>query len=95
MNAYDIIIAPIVSEATTEMIEQKKYTFRVDPRANKYQIKDAVEEIFKVKVARVNTMHVVGKEKRQGRYTGFTRTWKKAVVTLTPESKDIQIFEGL
>ena len=95
MNAYDIIIAPIVSESSTEGIEQKKYTFRVDPRANKYQIKDAVEEIFKVDVARVNTMHVVGKEKRQGRYTGFTRSWKKAIVTLTPDSKEIQIFEGL
>lgn len=95
MNAYDIIIAPVISESSTERIAEKKYTFRVDPRANKYQIKDAIQEIFKVKVQRVNTMHVVGKEKRQGRFTGYTRSWKKAVVTLTPDSKEIQIFEGL
>lgn len=95
MNPYDIIIAPIVSESSTERIEEKKYTFRVDPRANKYQIKDAIEEIFKVKVRRVNTMHVIGKEKRQGRYTGYTRSWKKAIVTLSADSKPIEIFEGM
>lgn len=95
MSVYDIIIAPIVSESSMEKTGDKIYTFRVDPRANKYQIKDAVEKIFGVKVVGVNTMHVRGKEKRQGRYTGYTSNWKKAVVRLSDDSKAIEIFEGL
>lgn len=95
MTIYDVIIAPIVSERSMEQTADKKYSFKVDPRANKYQIKDAVEEIFGVKVVSVNTMHVRGKEKRQGRYVGLTSRWKKAIVTLSNDSKEIEIFEGM
>lgn len=95
MTIYDVIIAPIVSERSMEQTAEKKYSFKVDPRANKYQIKDAVEEIFGVKVVSVNTMHVRGKEKRQGRYVGLTSRWKKAIVTLSNDSKEIEIFEGM
>lgn len=95
MTIYDVIIAPIVSELSMEQTAEKKYSFKVDPRANKYQIKDAVEEIFGVKVVSVNTMHVRGKEKRQGRYVGLTSRWKKAIVTLSNDSKEIEIFEGM
>ncbi|WP_459130090.1 50S ribosomal protein L23 [Guggenheimella bovis] len=95
MNPYDIIIAPIVSENSMAETSMKRYTFRVDPNANKYQIKDAVEEIFGVKVVSVNTMNVRGKEKRQGRFSGMTSSWKKAIVTLTEDSKEIEIFAGL
>ncbi|NLY73400.1 MAG: 50S ribosomal protein L23 [Tissierellia bacterium] len=95
MTAYDIILAPIVSENSLMLTSEKKYTFRVHPKANKYQIKDAVEEIFNVKVTAVNTMHVNGKPKRQGRHEGTTRNWKKAIVTLSPDSKEIEFFEGI
>lgn len=95
MTAYDIILAPIVSENSLMLTSEKKYTFRVHPKANKYQIKDAVEEIFNVKVTAVNTMRVKGKPKRQGRFEGTTRNWKKAIVTLSPESKEIEFFEGI
>lgn len=95
MTSYDIIIAPIVSENSLGLTSEKKYTFRVHPRANKYQIKDAIEEIFDVKVTAVNTMNVKGKPKRQGRFEGTTRNWKKAIVTLSPESKEIEFFEGI
>lgn len=95
MTHYDVIIAPIVSERSMEQTAEKKYSFKVDPRANKYQIKDAVEAIFGVKVVSVNTMHVRGKEKRQGRYVGLTSRWKKAIVTLSNDSKEIEIFEGM
>ena len=95
MTAYDIIIAPIVSEHSIGLTSEKKYSFRVHPRANKYQIKDAIEEIFKVKVVAVNTMNVKGKPKRQGKHEGTTRNWKKAIVSLSPESKEIEFFEGI
>lgn len=95
MTIYDVILAPIVSERSMEQTADKKYSFKVDPRANKYQIKDAVEQIFDVKVVSVNTMHVRGKEKRQGRYVGLTSRWKKAIVTLSNDSKEIEIFEGM
>ncbi len=95
MTAYDIIIAPIVSENSLGLTSEKKYTFRVHPKANKYQIKDAIEEIFDVKVTAVNTMNVKGKPKRQGRFEGTTRNWKKAIVSLSPESKEIEFFEGI
>lgn len=94
-TAYDIIIAPIVSENSMDLTAEKKYTFRVHPKANKYQIKDAVEEIFNVKVVAVNTMHVKGKPKRQGRFEGTSRNWKKAIITLSPESKEIEFFDGI
>ncbi|HHX03957.1 MAG TPA: 50S ribosomal protein L23 [Tissierellia bacterium] len=95
MSAYDVILAPVITENATMLAEQRKYTFKVDFRANKYQIKDAVEKIFGVQVQKVNTMHVRGKLKRQGRTFGYTSKWKKAVVTLKPESKTIEFFEGI
>lgn len=95
MSAYDIILAPVITENSTALTEERKYTFRVDFRANKYQIKDAVETIFGVQVEKVNTMHVRGKLKRQGRNVGYTSKWKKAIITLKPESKTIEFFEGM
>ena len=76
-------------------IAAKKYTFEVAKSANKIEIAKAVEELFKVKVAKVNTVNVRGKLRRQGRYQGYTRSWKKAYVTLTEDSKSIEFFEGM
>lgn len=94
-SPYDVVLAPIVSETTMEMAEQRKYTFKVDFRANKYLIKDAIEKVFDVKVEKINTLNVKGKFKRQGRTAGYTSKWKKAVITLTPESKPIEFFENM
>ena len=91
MTAHEIIIRPIVSEASFDKMELNKYTFEVARNANKYQIKDAVEEIFDVKVARVNTLIVKPKTKRVRYVAGKTRSWKKAVVTLA-EGDSIEIF---
>ncbi|WP_028777701.1 50S ribosomal protein L23 [Shimazuella kribbensis] len=90
----DIIRRPIVTEASTALMEEGKYVFEVDIRANKYQIRQALETIFGVKVDRVNTMRVPGKIKRQGRYSGRTPERKKAIVTLKEDSKQIEIFEN-
>ena len=99
MSAYDIIKKPLLSEKSYATISDKKYTFVVDINANKIQIKQAVEEIFKVKVKQVNTLIVKGKEKRQntkqGRSVGRTSDYKKAIVWLTNESKPIEFFESL
>ena len=96
MTAHEIIIRPIVSERSFSGMEQNKYTFEVAKDANKYQIKDAVEEIFGVKVASVNTLNVQAKAKRMGAgRPGTTRAWKKAYVTLTADSKTIEFFEGM
>lgn len=95
MNAYDIIIKPISSEKAYDGIATKKYTFVVDRRADKKQIKAAVEEIFKVQVAKVNTVNVRGKYKRQGRSEGYTSQYKKAYVQLTASSKSIEFFDSL
>jgi len=95
MTAYDIIIEPILSEKSYDGIADKRYTFKVLPGANKTQIKKAVEEIFGVKVAKVNTVNYDGKVKRLGRYEGKTTAFKKAIVTLSPESKAIEFFESL
>ena len=96
MTAPEIIIRPIVSERSFSGMEQNKYTFEVAKDANKYQIKDAVEEIFGVKVAKVNTLNMQGKEKRTGRFPAGRRpSWKKAMVTLTADSKTIEFFEGM
>lgn len=92
---YDIIIAPIVTETSMENTEERKYTFKVDRAANKVEIKDAIEKIFDVKVISVNTMTVKGKKKRQGRFVGYRPTWKKAIVKLSDDSKEIQFFEGM
>lgn len=93
--AQDIVIAPIITEKSMSAIADKKYTFRVAPDANKVEIASAVEELFKVEVAKVNTMHVRGRNKRVGRYSGKTAAWKKAIVTLTAKSKTIEFFDGL
>ncbi len=92
---YDVIIRPVITETSMADAEDKKYTFKVDPRANKTEIKKAVEEIFDVEVARVNIMNVKGKTKRMGRYEGTTSASKKAIVTLTANSKEIEFFQGL
>lgn len=94
-NARDIILRPVITERSTDLMSEKKYTFEVDVRANKTQIKQAIEEIFGVKVAKVNTMNYKGKYKRVGRFEGYTPRRKKAVVTLTPDSKEIEFFEGV
>lgn len=93
--AQDIIIAPVITEKSMSGIADKKYTFKVAKDANKIEIADAVEKLFKVNVAKVNTVSVRGKERRMGRYSGYTASWKKAVVTLKPDSKPIEFFDGL
>lgn len=95
MNSYDIIIKPVLSEKSYAGIADKKYTFKVIPSATKTQIKQAVEEIFSVKVAKVNTINVEGKLKRQGKYEGRRPNSKKAIVQLTKDSKAIEFFESL
>ena len=82
MNNYDIIFAPIITEKTASMEENRTYVFKVDVRANKTQIKQAIETAFNVKVENVNTMNVHPKDKRVGRYTGKTNRYKKAIVKL-------------
>ncbi len=95
-SAYDIIIRPIISEQSMEQNDINKYAFEVARDANKIEIKKAVEEIFKVKVEKVNTLNVIGKKKRTGRHPeGYTSAWKKAVVKLTEDSKSIEFFEGM
>ncbi len=94
-TAQDIIIAPVITEKSMSVIADKKYTFKVAKDANKIEIAKAVEEIFKVKVAKVNTISVRGKARRMGRYEGYTPSWKKAVVTLKADSKTIDFFDGL
>ncbi len=96
MTARDIIIKPIITEKSMAGVAtQKKYTFKVANNVNKIQIAKAVEEIFGVKVAKVNTVSVRGRLRRQGRSQGYTPSWKKAYVTLKPESKTIEFFEGM
>ena len=93
--AQDIIIAPIISEASMDGIEAKKYTFKVAYNATKPEIAKAVEPIFGVEVESVNTMIVPKKPKRRGVSSGYTSEWKKAVVTLTADSKTIEFFDGM
>ena len=93
MQNHDIIIKPIVSEKSMDQLADRKYTFKVAMNANKIEIKKAVEEIFGVKVAAVNTINVTGKLKRMGRYEGRRASYKKAIVTLTKDSKTIEFFE--
>lgn len=93
--AQDIVLAPIITEKSMAGIADKKYTFKVAKDANKIEIAEAVEKLFKVKVAKVNTISVRGKEKRMGRYSGYTASWKKAIVTLKADSKAIEFFDGL
>ena len=96
MNAYDIIIRPVITEQSMAGVADKKYVFQVALDANKTEIKAAVEEIFGVKVAKVNTVRMQGKVKRTGAYpAGRRAAYKKAVVTLTADSKTIEFFEGM
>ncbi|MBE6738017.1 MAG: 50S ribosomal protein L23 [Ruminococcaceae bacterium] len=95
MISHDIIVRPIITEKSMIGAAEKKYTFEVAKKAGKIEIARAVEEIFKVKVAKVNTINVRGKFRRQGRSEGYTRSWKKAIVTLTADSKNIEFFEGM
>ncbi len=95
-TAYDIIKRPIITEQSMEAAAAKKYTFEVAKTANKIEIAKAVEEIFGVKVEKVNTLNMKGKTKRMGRYPeGRRPNWKKAMVTLTADSKTIEFFEGM
>ena len=93
--AQDIIIKPIITEASMDKLADKKYTFKVADGATKPEIAKAVEELFGVKVASVNTISMKKKPKRLGVHFGYTSEWKKAVVTLTEESKNIEFFDGL
>ena len=96
MNAYDIIRRPVITEQSMEGVADKKYVFMVDVNANKTEIKEAVEKIFGVKVAKGNTVRMQGKMKRTGAYPmGRRAEYKKAVVTLTADSKTIEFFEGM
>ena len=95
-NVYDIIIRPVITERSMAATSEKKYVFEVAPTAGKIEIKNAVEKIFGVKVAKVNTLNMQGKEKRTGRFPASRRpSWKKAMVTLTADSKSIEFFEGM
>ena len=91
----DIIIKPIITEASMDNLAAKKYTFKVASDATKPEIANAVEVIFGVKVASVNTISMKKKPKRLGVHFGYTSDWKKAVVTLTADSKTIEFFDGL
>ncbi|MCR6098343.1 50S ribosomal protein L23 [Salipaludibacillus agaradhaerens] len=93
-DVRDIIKRPIITEKTADLMVDKKYTFEVDPRATRTQVKLAVEEIFGVKVVNVNTMNYKGKFKRFGRHSGYTRKRKKAIVQLSADSKELEFFEG-
>lgn len=92
MDARSIILRPVVTEASTAAMDDKRYTFDVALSATKTQIKKAVEEIFNVKVVKVNVMNLKGKKKRQGRYVGYTKRRRKAIVTLSSDSDEIKLF---
>jgi large subunit ribosomal protein L23 len=94
-TAYDIIIKPVISERSMDDAANKKYTFKVATSANKTQVKQALEEIFGVEVEKVNIMNVQGKLKRMGKNVGRRAASKKAIVTLTEKSKEIEFFQGL
>lgn len=93
--AQEIILRPIITEESMLGAADKKYTFSVDKKANKIEIAKAVEELFGVKVAKVNTVNCLGKLRRQGTSQGYTASWKKAIVTLTEDSKTIEFFDGM
>ena len=96
MNAYDVILRPVITEQSMAGVADNKYVFIVDINANKTEIKEAVEAVFGVKVAKVNTVRMQGKVKRTGAYpAGRRAAYKKAIVTLTADSKTIEFFEGM
>ncbi len=92
MEARDVILRPVVTEASMADLDDKRYTFDVNVQATKTQVKNAVEEVFGVKVVKVNIMNVKGKKKRQGRYVGYTKRRRKAIVTLSADSNEIKLF---
>lgn len=92
---YDVIIKPVISERSMDEAQRRKYTFKVATNANKTEVKLALEEIFGVDVEKVNIMNVQGKVKRMGKNIGRTAATKKAIVTLTEKSKEIEFFQGL
>lgn len=94
-NLHDVIIKPIITEESMDAMAMGKYTFMVDRRAKKGEIKRAIEKIFDVKVKNVNTINVSGKVKRMGVHVGRTASWKKAIITLTEDSEGIEFFEGM
>lgn len=94
MDVCDIIKRPVITERSSDIMAEKKYTFEVDVRANKTQVKDAVQEIFGVKVEKVNIMNYKGKFKRMGKHAGYTNKRRKAIVKLTADSKEIELFEA-
>lgn len=94
-SVYDVIIKPIITEDAMDKMEERKYVFKVAKDANKIEIRDAVEKIFKVKVAKVNTMNMTGKTKRMGRTSGKRPDWKKAIVTLREDSDSIEFFDNI
>ena len=93
--AQDIILKPVITEKSMDDLQTGKYTFKVAKDANKSEIKKAVEQLFGVEVAKVNTMNCLGRTKRVGRYVGKTSDWKKAIITLTEDSKSIEFFAGM
>ena len=95
MKNFDIIIRPIITEQSMAQMDENKYTFEVAKTSNKSEIKKAIESIFSVKVAKVNTMNMTGKVKRQGMNIGKRPNWKKAIVTLTDDSKPIKFFDNM
>jgi len=94
-NLHDVLKRPVITERTTDMMAEKKYVFEVPLKANKTEIKQAVEKVFGVKVEAVNTVRVPAKQKRYGKYSGYTSEWKKAIVKLTDDSKDLAFYEGV
>lgn len=96
MNARDIIISPVITERSMAGMQMNKFTFKVAKSANKIEIAKAAEEVFPgIIVTKVNTMNVRGRYRRQGRYDGYTPAWKKAIITLDPNGKTIEFFEGM
>jgi len=93
-EARDVILRPIITERTTEMMADNKYVFEVAPKSNKTEVKQAIESIFDVTVESVNTINVKGKPKRMGRYVGKRKDWKKAIIKLSADSKPLEFFEG-
>jgi len=94
MDVRDIIKRPVITEASSDAMAEKKYTFEVDVKANKTQVKDAVQKIFGVQVEKVNIMNYKGKFKRMGKHAGYTNKRRKAIVKLTADSKEIELFEA-
>ena len=94
-TGYDVILRPIITENSMDMAAEKKYAFKVAKEANKTEVRKAIEEIFGVDVAKVNITNVSGKRKRLGRNFGTTSSNKKAIVTLTPDSKEIELFSDM